>query len=412
MRFRQLTIIITMLFLHGSVQSQDVTGLWKGTLYNDTTKMTYWYEIAISEEKGKLTGYSHTWFILDDKQYFGIKKLKVKRVDDKIITEDAGLISNNYPVSPAKGVKQLNVLVLNAEDSIMSLTGPFTTNRTRVYTPLTGSIRLERRNDFWQSSLIPHMQELGLAKNLSFIPQEEIVRNTSQATIVRVKNKADGETAAPQKNGEQEIKKTETSLEENVTETQQIKNNEPIVAKTGAPKVAINAEVKEKTVITNNNMEKKKEENENVLQNKNSKALEIPATPVNSVAMISPKQVTTAAENVLHRNTVIQQTVFFSSDSLLLSLYDNGEVDGDTVSVLMNGKIIIANQGLSSNAFRKNIYVDKNTDSVELIMYAENLGTIAPNTGLLVVRDGKELHEFRFTGDYQKNAAIKFKRKK
>ena len=162
--------------------------------------------------------------------------------------------------------------------------------------------------------------------------------------------------AKPQKNGEQEIKKNETPLEKNAAKTQQIKNSEPVVAKNQTPTVAINAEVKEKTVIANNNVENTKEEKENVLQNKNSKALEIPATPVSSVAMISPKQVTTAAENVLHRNTVIQQTVFFSSDTLLLSLYDNGEVDGDTVSVLMNGKIIIANQGLSSNAFRKNIY--------------------------------------------------------
>ena len=41
----------------------DITGLWKGTMYNDTTKLNYRYEIAISENKGKLSGYSHTYFI-------------------------------------------------------------------------------------------------------------------------------------------------------------------------------------------------------------------------------------------------------------------------------------------------------------------------------------------------------------
>ena len=102
----------------------------------------------------------------------------------------------------------------------------------------------------------------------------------------------------------------------------------------------------------------------------------------------------------------------FSSDSLQLSLFDNGEVDGDTVSVLMNGEVIIAKQRLSTNAFRQTIYLDKSKDNIELLMYAENLGSIPPNTGLLVVKDGKDIYEIRFRGDYEKNAAIILKRKR
>jgi len=45
-------------------------------------------------------------------------------------------------------------------------------------------------------------------------------------------------------------------------------------------------------------------------------------------------------------------------------------------------------------------------------MYAESLGSIPPNTGLLVVKDGTQLYELRFSGDYQKNASIIFTRKK
>ncbi len=111
------------------------------------------------------------------------------------------------------------------------------------------------------------------------------------------------------------------------------------------------------------------------------------------------------------RINVVQQTVYYSSDSLQLTLYDNGEVDGDTVSVLMNGKVIMERERLSTNAVRKTIYAG-HTDSIELVMYAENLGTIAPNTGLLVVRDGKSIYEIRFSGDLKKNAAIIFKRRK
>jgi len=70
-------------------------------------------------------------------------------------------------------------------------------------------------------------------------------------------------------------------------------------------------------------------------------------------------------------------------------------------------------QGLSTRAIRKTIYITKDMpDSIQLIMYAENLGSIPPNTGLLVVHDGEDVYEIRFSGDLQKNAAIVFRRKR
>ena len=104
--------------------------------------------------------------------------------------------------------------------------------------------------------------------------------------------------------------------------------------------------------------------------------------------------------------------VSIKSDSLLVSLYDNGEVDGDTVSVLLNGKIILERQGLSTRAVKKTIYLPKDADSLQMVMYAETLGSIPPNTGLLVIRDGQDTYEIRFSGDLQKNAGILLRRKK
>ena len=180
MPYRNSLKIIIILFLPisaftQSLSERDVTGLWKGFMYNDTTQQNYRYEIAISESKGKLYGYSHTYFILGDKEYHGVKKLKVKREDDKIITEETELIANNYPVPPAKGVHQLNTLILQIKDSVMILSGTYETNRTRDYRPLTGFVHVERNNDYRQSALVPHLQELGLAKNLSFLKEEKNV---------------------------------------------------------------------------------------------------------------------------------------------------------------------------------------------------------------------------------------------
>ena len=119
-----------------------------------------------------------------------------------------------------------------------------------------------------------------------------------------------------------------------------------------------------------------------------------------------------AAALVKERKTAPPQEVNFKSDSLELALYDNGEVDGDTVSVLMNGEIILAKQGLKTSAIKKTIYIQPGTDEFTLVLYAENLGKYPPNTGLLVVHDGEERYQVRFSADLQQNASVIFRRKK
>jgi len=96
----------------------------------------------------------------------------------------------------------------------------------------------------------------------------------------------------------------------------------------------------------------------------------------------------------------------------VLSLYDNGEIDGDTVSVFLNGEVIMAKQGLKASAIKKTIYISPDSEDFSLVLFAENLGKYPPNTGLLVVRDGDEVYNLRFSSDFQKNAGIVFRRKK
>lgn len=338
MHYRKRLILSLSIILPLHLFAQDITGLWKGILYNDTTRQTLKYEIAISEYKGKLSGYTNTFFIINDNEYQGVKKVKIRRDDGKIIVQSTELIANNYPIPPAKGVNQLDILTLEIQDSIMILDGPFTTTRTREYRPLTGHIRVQRKNDFRQSALVPHLEELGLLDELSFVPKPEPV-----AAVVPVKEK---EVAAPVAT---------------VAKKEKTKKEEPV-----------------ETVIT-----------------------KVPG-PVN----------TAPAADMATRKIETIQSVYFKSDSLVLALYDNGEVDGDTVSVLMNGSVIIPKQGLSTKAFRKTISTKDMPDSIQLVMYAETLGSIPPNTGLLVVHDGESIYEIRFSGDYQKSAAIVFRRKK
>jgi hypothetical protein len=62
-----------------------------------------------------------------------------------LIVEDVELIANNYPIAPPKGVHQISALVLEMKDTVMMLTGLFTTTATREYHPVTGYIHVERK---------------------------------------------------------------------------------------------------------------------------------------------------------------------------------------------------------------------------------------------------------------------------
>src|SRR5688572_14478301 len=113
------------------------------------------------------------------------------------------------------------------------------------------------------------------------------------------------------------------------------------------------------------------------------------------------------------RNKNIIQTVSYKADSLVLSLYDNGEIDGDTVSVFLNGEMLIDRQGLKGTAIKKTIYLKPGEDEeVEILLFAENLGKYPPNTGLLIIRDGEDRYEIRFSADYDLSPAIVLRRKK
>ena len=127
--------------------------------------------------------------------------------------------------------------------------------------------------------------------------------------------------------------------------------------------------------------------------------------PANNIPDNKKSDLSSAATFVAERKSQNTQTIFFKADSLELVLYDNGEIDGDTVSVLLNGEVIIAKQCLNAVAFKKTIYIPQSSnDSTSLVLYAENLGKYPPNTGLLIVRDGENSYSVRFTADLQTNA--------
>ncbi len=149
---------------------QDITGLWKGTMFNDSTQQSYQYEIVISKDNGKYTGFSHTCCLINEKKYYEIKKIKVRVAKDgKIVLQDDEYIDNNYPTPPIKEIHQLNVLDLANIGNETTLDGPFATNGTKKYKELTGHVSVKRVSQLSESDLMQYLQKNNRDSNLTVV---------------------------------------------------------------------------------------------------------------------------------------------------------------------------------------------------------------------------------------------------
>jgi hypothetical protein len=112
------------------------------------------------------------------------------------------------------------------------------------------------------------------------------------------------------------------------------------------------------------------------------------------------------------RQDVISDEIEVEGDSLNVDFYDNGEIDGDSISIFYNKQLVAFHQKLSSRSVHFDLVLDSAKSINELTMFAENLGSIPPNTALMVIDDGKNKFNIRLSSSLEKNATIRIKRKK
>lgn len=99
------------------------------------------------------------------------------------------------------------------------------------------------------------------------------------------------------------------------------------------------------------------------------------------------------------KNLAIKQAtpIEVRSDSITVSIYDNGEIDGDTVSFIFNGKMICERRMISAKPIIFKLKLDSLHDN-ELIFIPNNEGSVSPNTGLAVIYDSSRRKEIFFAG--------------
>ncbi len=117
-------------------------------------------------------------------------------------------------------------------------------------------------------------------------------------------------------------------------------------------------------------------------------------------------------ENFDKRSTIVNKEIEIESDSVRISFYDNGDIDGDSISVFLNKAPIVTKQELTAQALNIYIKLDPKKDINEVTMFAENLGKYPPNTALMVVNDGEHRYEIYLSSSLSQNASVRLKRKK
>lgn len=400
-----MRILILLIGLQLSCSSlfaqKALTGLWTGTLSNDSTTIRndQSFEIALTQYRDKVYGYTRNSFIVNDTLYYIVKRVKGKVEGNICEVKDDEILSYNFRGRIDKGVKVSYTFRMNEADSSWQLDGDWKTNRTKRFYSISGKAELKEEKNLDNSKLFPHLEELKQGKDMEFYAKAKTPTPApapipvQKATTANTKQSEPKEKASPDK---ADVVKNRNKAE--VTrKKQEAEESEQPKPKPSIARKEEQAPPKEKPIASKKVEEEKKEEPNTANNNLPTQTL--------------PPVVKSTAERINERVSAPAQVVEFSSDSLQLALYDNGEVDGDTVSVLFNGEILMEKQGLKASAVRKNILIPAGQNELTLVLFAENLGAYPPNTGLLVIRDGDKQYQLRFSADLKQNATIILRRK-
>jgi hypothetical protein len=111
------------------------------------------------------------------------------------------------------------------------------------------------------------------------------------------------------------------------------------------------------------------------------------------------------------REKIFTKEIPVTGDSIELDFYDNAEIDGDSISLFLNGKLIFEHIRLTEKAYKVKIPLSDLQETNELIMVAENLGAIPPNTSYMVAHVGEKRYDAQLASTENSSAMIKLVKK-
>jgi hypothetical protein len=120
----------------------------------------------------------------------------------------------------------------------------------------------------------------------------------------------------------------------------------------------------------------------------------------------------TIEEKFVIRKKVFTTEVPLTADSIELRFFDNVQIDGDSITLFLNEKMIFTHVRLEAKPFIIKLAVKDLNDTNELTMVAENLGTIPPNTAYLVAIVGDKRYDINLSSTEETSGMIRLTKPK
>ncbi len=317
---------ILLLFSIGlffTVSAQNFTGQWKGVFLDKSTSFVGWggdrcdYILDL-ECKGKhVSGFSYTYFTDGGKKYYTICKLEgfIDRKQKYIEVKETERTKTNVPDN-IRNCFQVHKLTYFKDSDTETIEGEWDPAPNQIGDCGYGTTVLTRRT-----------------------------LNKSLPGFNNSTSKTDQKKISPA------IKKSSP-----VADKAKIKTTPSIAKKTPKPKPN-----QKLIVVPEKGLVKKEPE---------------VVKPDLPTVKTSPEKMTAPSGKFEKRNNTVLKTIEVDNKTVKVDLYDNGEIDGDSISLFYNGKLILSNKKLSEKAITLTLYVEDD-DMNELTMYADNLGTIS-----------------------------------
>jgi hypothetical protein len=360
--YRFLVAVFFTCILHSYAFSQNITGIWRGYFITALGEQ-YKYELQIKElPSGVLNGVSYSYL---DTRFYGKALLAgnfVKTANTALIQETKTVEVKMSDGSTACIMKCFFTYAVSGKEEFLE--GTFSS----AYEKTDSSMGVRKGGNCGGGKVF-----LRKVPTSDFYVEPFLEEKTSAAP-----NPVHPNTIIPNKSA---VPKKLIVKKKTVTKPLAHKK---LPANKGTVKTNINPRIKRDTISIRKNT----------------------TGPVTIEKHEEPKF--TAPVITRSRQNELVQSITVTSDEIKVRLYDNGEVDGDTVSVYMDGKPLAMNKMLSTVPIVLSIKMDESNPDHTLVMYAENMGRIPPNTSLMIVQDGDKRYEVSIVSTEQKNAMVRF----
>ncbi len=111
------------------------------------------------------------------------------------------------------------------------------------------------------------------------------------------------------------------------------------------------------------------------------------------------------AEKIGQRKTILIDSITVKASEITLAIWDDAIEDGDSISLQINNEIYFP--GIAVKKKPRFLQVKLYPGENKIIFIADNLGSIAPNTSILEIIDGKRRKSYMIDTNFGQNNAIK-----